>query len=135
MDDNAELEYFRRKWREEVSSRQDRATGASASASQPATTSSAHQLHFPPTQHEAANRKEEEFDDGDHTGFDGLVQQTRQLSLHTAEDDSFQNSPQREPRSALEHFEKAVEKEAEGRLGDSLTHYRKAYRVNTLLSW
>ena len=39
---------------------------------------------------------------------------------------------QKEPRSALEHFEKAVEKEAEGSLGDSLDLYRKAYRVGSV---
>lgn len=36
----------------------------------------------------------------------------------------------REPRSALEHYEKAVERETEGNLGDSLNLYRKAYRVH-----
>jgi F-box protein 9 len=33
------------------------------------------------------------------------------------------------PRSALEHYEKAVEKESQGNLGESLNLYRKAYRV------
>jgi F-box protein 9 len=35
----------------------------------------------------------------------------------------------REPRSALEHYEKAVERESQGNLGDSLDLYRKAFRV------
>ena len=40
-----------------------------------------------------------------------------------------------EPSSALEHYEKAVEKETHGQLGDSLKHYRKAFKVGpTLLS-
>ena len=34
-----------------------------------------------------------------------------------------------EPSSALEHYEKAVEKETHGQLGDSLKHYRKAFKV------
>lgn len=33
------------------------------------------------------------------------------------------------PESALEHYEKAVEKEAQGSLGESLSLYRKAFRV------
>jgi F-box protein 9 len=33
----------------------------------------------------------------------------------------------------LEHFERAVEKEAAGKLGDSLQHYRKAYRVSVTM--
>jgi F-box protein 9 len=37
----------------------------------------------------------------------------------------------REPQSALEHYEKAVERETQGNLGDSLSHYRKAYRVSS----
>ena len=36
----------------------------------------------------------------------------------------------REPTSALEHYERAVEREGEGNLGDSLSHYRKAYRLD-----
>jgi F-box protein 9 len=35
----------------------------------------------------------------------------------------------REPRSALEHYEKAVERESQGSLGDSLNLYRKAFKV------
>lgn len=34
-----------------------------------------------------------------------------------------------ESHSALEHYEKAVERESQGKLGDSLALYRKAYRV------
>jgi len=34
-----------------------------------------------------------------------------------------------EPRSALEHYEKAVERESQGSLGDSLNLYRKAFKV------
>ena len=39
----------------------------------------------------------------------------------------------KEPRSALEHYERAVEKEDQGNLGDSLSHYRKAYRVRVVI--
>ena len=35
--------------------------------------------------------------------------------------------------SALDHFETALEKESQGSLGDSLSHYRKAYRVRRIL--
>lgn len=38
-------------------------------------------------------------------------------------------SSSKEPVSALEHYEKAVEREAAGSLGDSLRLYRKAFRV------
>lgn len=38
-----------------------------------------------------------------------------------------------EPSSALEHYEHAVEKETRGQLGDSIKHYRKAFKVCCLL--
>jgi F-box protein 9 len=37
----------------------------------------------------------------------------------------------KEPETALEHYEKAVERETQGSLGDSLNLYRKAYRVGS----
>ena len=37
-----------------------------------------------------------------------------------------------EPSSALEHYERAVEKETHGQLGDSIRHYRKAFKVGHL---
>lgn len=126
MEDNAELESFRRQWREEVS-RRTKTASISQPPSQPSVASSA-QERFPPTRHEAADRKEDE--DFGHHSYGEFVQQVEQLTLQTVDDDMFQRAPQREPRSALEHFEKAVQKEAEGNLGDSLNHYRKAYRVS-----
>ncbi|CAK7220759.1 hypothetical protein SCUCBS95973_004271 [Sporothrix curviconia] len=41
------------------------------------------------------------------------------------------DTAKREPKSALEHYEKAVEKEAMGSLGDSLKHYRTAFRMDS----
>lgn len=38
----------------------------------------------------------------------------------------------REPSSALEHYEQAVERELQGNLGESLKLYRKAYRARNL---
>lgn len=59
-----------------------------------------------------------------------IVEGVGQLSLGVSDENSLQaQEPAGEPESALEHFERAVEKEAEGSLGDSLQLYRKAYRV------
>lgn len=126
MEDNAELESFRRQWREEVSRRTKQ--GPEPSQPNPSTLSTP-APRFPPTHHEALDRKEEEdtvipYDQGE------IVQKVGQLHLGQADDDTFEaSSSQKEPSSALEHFERAVEREAEGSLGDSLQHYRKAYRV------
>lgn len=134
MGDNAELESFRRQWREEVARRARKGTGPKPTTkSKPSASSDPWQERFPPTRHEASERKEEQEEDEEGSGqYDqsGIVQQVGQLSLNEADEDAFHRRvPQKEPSSALEHFERAVQKEAEGNLGDSLQHYRKAYRV------
>ncbi|KAI4124862.1 MAG: hypothetical protein LQ338_004588 [Usnochroma carphineum] len=40
------------------------------------------------------------------------------------------SQPAEEPKSALEHYEKAVEREDQGNLGDSLRLYRQAFRLD-----
>ncbi|OAF56127.1 hypothetical protein VC83_07552 [Pseudogymnoascus destructans] len=44
--------------------------------------------------------------------------------------EKFSGTATKEPESALEHYEKAAERELQGNLGDSLTHYRKAFRID-----
>jgi F-box protein 9 len=128
MADNTELEYFRRQWREEVLRRTKPASTTKPSPH--SASSTARQDRFPPSRHEVADRKEDgDEEDPEQRNYGEFVQQVEQLSLQTEEEDTFQRASQREPRSALEHFEKAVQREAEGNLGDSLSHYRKAYRV------
>lgn len=48
--------------------------------------------------------------------------------------DSAEPSGAKELVSALDHFEEAMAKEAEGNMGDSLKLYRRAYRVCELSS-
>lgn len=137
MEDNAELELFRRQWREEVAQRTAREKPNAPKPKTPARTSSASTSgtrgHLP-SRHEAADRREDE-DDGDVAPVapqEEIVQQTQQLNLGPTDEDAFQTQllPQKEPSSAVEHFERAVQKEQEGSLGDSLQLYRKAYRVS-----
>lgn len=131
MEDNAELESFRREWREEVASRsKPRSTQAAprAAAARPPT-------RLPPTHHAAADHKDLEEEGPPPASFDPeeLAQQVGELSVQPekeADEDEFTRRDVTEPNTALEHFERAVEKEAAGKLGDSLQHYRKAYRVS-----
>lgn len=134
MADNAELESFRRQWREEVAqrTRNTRLEPLKPRAPAPTSTSTARLGQFPPTRHEASERKDEDEDDdgpmAPPADQEEIVQQIGQLSL--GDEDAFHSRvPEKEPSSALEHFEKAVQKEEEGSLGDSLQLYRKAYRV------
>ncbi|BDD63023.1 hypothetical protein MPDQ_003686 [Monascus purpureus] len=134
MADNAELESFRRQWREEVARRTRQRPGAKPEK-KPSVPPEA-QERFPPTRHEASERKEEEEEEeGDGAGRHNqaeLVQNVEQLTLGVTDEDAFhRKEPLEEPSSALEHFERAVQKEAEGSLGDSLQHYRKAYRLDS----
>jgi F-box protein 9 len=130
MEENPELNAFRRQWREEVSRR---TKTASSTASGAASNPGLHPEHLPPTRHELADRKDDDVDEDLGQDYGEFVTRTEQLTLKAAADeDGFQRLPQNEPRSALEHFEKAVEREAEGKLGDSLAHYRKAYKVRIL---
>lgn len=141
MEDNAELESFRRQWREEVARRSkptDSASGpdtAPPSAAPIASPALLTATRPPPTRHAATDRKDLDQEGPAPASFDPeeLAQQVGELSVTQEEDeeeDGFTRRAQQEPNSALEHFERAVEKEAAGNLGDSLQHYRKAYRVS-----
>jgi F-box protein 9 len=52
-----------------------------------------------------------------------------------AEGQSTERNPYEEPSSAIEHYERAVEKETQGQLGESVRHYRKAFKVGHFLSF
>ncbi|KAK9849877.1 hypothetical protein MYU51_013045 [Penicillium brevicompactum] len=128
MEDNAELESFRQQWREEVTRRSRPKATPPAAPTRTAPPPS----RLPPTRHEASHRNEVEEEGPPLASFDPdeLAQQVGELSVEPAAED-FSRRDLSEPTSALEHFERAVEKEAEGNLGDSLTHYRKAYRLDS----
>jgi hypothetical protein len=138
-ENEAELEAFRRRWREEVQSRNKnpqtpqspervkphprrKSTVQSSKPAVHASSSSAKKAddvdydHFVPQPYHDLPNKEEAF----RLGAEGQGQeQERAKALH-------------EPSSALEHYEKAVEKETHGQLGDSLNHYRKAFKVGLI---
>lgn len=127
---NPDLDSFRRQWREEVSARRDdRNLGQAASSK----ASKASRRQPRPSQHLPAHESHESNDE-EHS--EPAPEAHR---VFEAEDDgqdavnaSRKKAAGREPRSALEHYEKAVEREAQGSLGDSLDLYRKAFRVSFL---
>ncbi|KAL4924482.1 putative F-box protein (Pof7) [Aspergillus undulatus] len=132
MADNAELESFRRQWREEVSRKAKFSTAPEPSQATPSRPAPTPSRHFPPTRHEASARKEDDEEGAASYTQDEIAQGVDRLSLAKPGDEDVFHSrkPRAEPRSALEHFERAVEREAEGNLGDSLQLYRKAYRLD-----
>ena len=132
---NPELETFRQQWREEVTAR---SKGTSAHQhgrpARPASAKSVSQSKVsgpPTTTREPRNEVQEDFEDDLVNTYHDLdnkddARRSGELGEGVHPDSNVV------PRSALEHFEKAVEKEAQGNLGDSLNHYRRAYRVTPL---
>lgn len=131
---NPDLESFRRKWREEVTARVKAKEQVSSSSKirvpleKPENRTG--KVVLPPSDipKEEAEHVEgisaqayhdlEDKEDGIRLGVEGLAHHL----------DS-QNS--KEPKSALEHYEKASEREDQGQLGDSLKLYRQAFRLDS----
>ena len=130
MDVNPELESFREQWRAEVRARNPAApeaqqhptTGSHGEAS--GTTAPASR---PPRPAHLSSGKPRVLDtDEDYVEtrtFD--APDSAQLAKHVEQRGG-------EPVTALEHYERAVEKEEQGSLGDSLDLYRRAFRVRKI---
>jgi F-box protein 9 len=125
---NSELEAFRRKWREEVSARAQGSTKTSSRGSSSHSASKGFrqtsQIHVPSARRLSKVRDE---DEDEEIPTDPAGNARRQSNGETGESSKLGGS---EPQSALEHYEKAVERENEGSLGESLNLYRKAFRVS-----
>ena len=125
-DSNAELESFRQKWKEEVLAKKKSNTEPPrASAEQSGL--SRRPLTPPRKASETAHGDLEEKEYFEPRSFLD-VEKSGSTVLPANGESSKQGS--REPRSALEHYEKAVERESLGSLGDSLDLYRKAFKVS-----
>jgi F-box protein 9 len=135
----AELESFRQRWREEVSARaKGKAPVPSAAPARTAGPSARSKPHAPPkgvapdagSRFHARQRSIEET--GDATPFVhqdlGDKQHGRRLDETSAQATAIA-SASKELKTALDHYEKAVEREAQGSLGDSVALYRKAFKV------
>lgn len=131
-DTTEELERFRRQWQEEVIARSKGVASSSNSARPTAPLHRNSGTKEPgrtaaPTFHKPYLETEEAEELGDHDYHD-LENKDEARKLGEAGDGIYPETKE-EPTSALEHYERAVERETDGNLGDSLNHYRKAYRV------
>lgn len=131
---NSELETFRKEWQQEVSAR-----SKSSSSNQgnklarppgpPKLGSSAVKLK-PSTHSGPFIINDEAHGTLETQGYQDLEDKDEARKLGGGGKDNYPtNCASREPSSALEHYEQAVERESQGSLGDSLKLYRKAYRV------
>ena len=132
-DTTEELERFRQQWQEEVTARSKVASSTSASHSGRPRRKS-HETREPERTaglsiHRAARGAAEESDNYGDYEYHDLEDKDRARRLGEAGEKVYSGEKQ-EPRSALEHYERAVERESEGSLGDSLSLYRKAYKLD-----
>jgi F-box protein 9 len=122
----AELEKFRRQWKEEVTAKTKKPSAGSSktSASSSSKTSAPLSTLPPPTSLQAPQKD----DDAAPLGYHDLDEKPSGRRLDGQLDST---SSSQQPETALEHYEKAVEKEGQGSLGDSLNLYRKAFRMDS----
>ncbi|OBT69898.1 hypothetical protein VE03_00660 [Pseudogymnoascus sp. 23342-1-I1] len=137
---NPELESFRQQWRAEVSAKSK--PGDSSASKKSAQAPSKPTARRPSLVPKAPPRPSADAEsDNEPSDEDGDV--VPPAPLHPAsfeassaksavekDAEKFSGTAPKEPESALEHYEKAAEREAQGNLGDSLTLYRKAFRID-----
>jgi F-box protein 9 len=125
----AELESFRQKWREEVSAK---AKGKAPAPAVPTKTSqaSSSKSHFSKTNAPEVPSHARQQNVGAVDGLEPVYQDLGGKQHGRRLDETSPPPITNEPNSALEHYEKAVEKEDQGSLGDSVSLYRKAFKVS-----
>ena len=130
-DTTEELERFRQQWQQEVT---QRAKGPlSAAPPRPSSISSGAippDQAAPPLIRKQTREAEEHAEEAGGEGYHDLENKDEARRLGEA-GERIHPSSRREPHSALDHYELAAERESEGSLGDSLNHYRKAYKVGS----
>lgn len=128
-----ELERFRRQWQEEVTARSSKAETSSSTSKSKRKISTQKpegqsQISVPLQKQSKQEQSKETSDDWEH-GYHDLENKDEARRLGEASS-SGHAVPPKELTSALDHYERAVERESDGNLGDSLSLYRKAYRVS-----
>jgi F-box protein 9 len=129
-ENEAELEAFRRRWREEVQSRTQGPSSPERSRPQQRRKSTAQGR--PAVSGPSHPKKADDFENDELAPkpYHDLPDKEEALKLVGVEGQEHERAKLfKEPTSALEHYEKAVEKESHGQLGDSLKHYRTAFKV------
>ncbi|KAH8899450.1 hypothetical protein GQ53DRAFT_741578 [Thozetella sp. PMI_491] len=134
---NQELDSFREQWRAEVRARHPTQPPQSPSQSAPAGPSEQPSASLlppsgtsePPRTADPARRPAWHDRDDDYVQARSFDEDAPAAPTNKNADES-ETAKGKEPVTALEHYEKAVEKEAIGSLGESLRLYRKAFRID-----
>lgn len=130
---NPDLENFRKQWQEEVTARL-KGNGRALSRTKPPGLSEKEEnstatVALP---HSVVPKDEPEPIDGiSAQAYHDLDDNEIGKRLASGRSEAQSNSHiSHEPETALEHYEKAIEREDQGNLGDSLKLYRQAFRVS-----
>lgn len=126
---NSELDSFRKQWHAEVSGRAQPAQSSKVRPAAGPSRHSGHQTHLVPPAVKKPLPQNNNVEESD--SEDERENYTKQALL-SDDIEGFESRAAAEPQSALEHYEKAVEKENQGNLGDSLDLYRKAFKVSSI---
>jgi F-box protein 9 len=142
--EESELEAFRQQWRQEVSARTQASEREPQNDPEPMSTTGQRKAGGPKSSGRrksttkpsgtaiVRDENEEAVDSGAYHDLENLDDQRR---LGTGDEKIARpgsSAAGQKSLSALDHFEAALEKESQGSLGESLGHYRKAYRVSSI---
>ncbi|KAL8909477.1 MAG: hypothetical protein Q9207_000157 [Kuettlingeria erythrocarpa] len=130
---NPDLENFRKQWQEEVTARLKGKERALNNTKTPGLSERAeHSTAAVALPHSTVHKDELELVDGISTqAYHDLDDNENERRLDSDRTDPPANSHEsKEPTTALEHYEKAIEREDQGNLGDSLKLYRQAFRLD-----
>ena len=129
-----ELERFRQQWQKEVELRRKAGPSfvAEGSKSQPLSSPNAETINRHDAPPLAPSVQSQHYDDYDQraTSYGFKDPEDKEAPRRPGLLNDVHPEQPSEPTSALEHFERAIKREDEGSLGDSLSHYRKAYRLD-----
>ncbi|USW59153.1 Putative F-box only protein FBXO9/FBXO48 [Septoria linicola] len=129
----AELEAFRQKWREEVSARARQPPAGSSVPAGPVNGNKQKSAEAGPStapvEQASALQNERFHEEIAPRAYHDLPDKDEALKLGVDGQELDRNVIP-EPTSALEHYERAVEKETQGHLSESMRHYRKAFKLD-----
>ena len=130
METEAELERFREQWRAEVAKNKQPGSSLNVDGNTQGTPRRKDKAASLPLGPSTPRRKDvsDYSEEVEPRAYHDLPDKEQELKLG---DEGQRNvrALSKEPSSALEHYEHAVEKETQGQLGDSIRHYRRAFKV------
>lgn len=129
----SDLESFREQWKAEVTSKKTEATTASSTQqAQPASPKKARRRPRPPTAFPdlPADKEPKKFVEEESSDDEPAPNVNRRVSVVLADGQHDVLSVTQKTATALECYEKAVQKEEEGDLTESLKLYRRAFKVS-----